>query len=504
MPVHCGSQSEQDLLSIQQGEESTTPSVLDQIKLMQGNMSQMLQKAEQEEEGWKNQIASLEAQINSLLQEKGMLEAKVEGLYDALYTEQQNTQSLEQENGTLEHSLNDMQENVISLQKENSTLVAKVQNMDTTVQVLEQTLYETQENTNSLKEENGTLVAKVQNMDTTVQVLEQTLYETQENINSLKEENGTLVAKVESTDTEVQNLQQTLYERQETINSLQQDNCTLEEQVRELEETKWMHIQQINYFKISKEDLQNTLYSSSYQMRCRFQPETNGRALIINNTRFTTSEMSERTTAEGDPQKLAEAFLSQEVNIDVKTHQNLDLSTMLYVLQDEANRDHSGEDFFSCCIMTHGTQGKVFAADGFSAELLDILSLFNGSRCPSLMGKPKLFFIQACQGDKDQTVEIAGAHSDANDSPSPILAYLSTEADFFLALATVPGYVAYRREGGADFVNVLANVLKEDGKSQDLMSMMATVSRELNERYMYSPFCSTTLRHKMFFNWILL
>ncbi|CAH1271382.1 CASP10 [Branchiostoma lanceolatum] len=440
MPVHCGSQSEQDLLSIQQ-----------------------------EEEGWMKQIAALEAQVNALLQEKGMLEAKVEGLYDALYTEQQNTQSLEQENGTLEHSLNDMQENVISLQKEN-----------------------------------GTLVAKVQNMDTTVQVLEQTLYETQENINSLKEENGTLVAKVQSTDTEVQNLQQNLYERQENINSLQQDNCTLEEQVRELEETKWMHIQQINYFKISKEDLQNTLYSSSYQMRCRFQPETNGRALIINNTRFTTSEMSERTTAEGDPQKLAEAFLSQQVNIDVKTHQNLDLSTMLYVLQDEANRDHSDEDFFACCIMSHGTQGKVFAADGFSAELLDILSLFNGNRCPSLMGKPKLFFIQACQGDKDQTVEIAGAHSDANDSPSPILAYLSTEADFFLALATVPGYVAYRREGGADFVNVLANVLKEDGKSQDLMSMMATVSRELNERYMYSPFCCTTLRHKMFFNWILL
>ncbi|KAI8511946.1 Casp10p [Branchiostoma belcheri] len=164
-----------------------------------------------------------------------------------------------------------------------------------------------------------------------------------------------------------------------------------------------------------------------------------------------------------------------------------------FVKEDE----NTDEDFFICCIMSHGTQGKVFATNGFGVDILDILAFFKGRNCPTLMGKPKLFFISACQGDKDQALEREGIYSD--ESPSPILAYLSSEADFFLALATVPGYVSYRGEDGAHFVNVLTKVLKEDGQSHDLMSMMATVSRELNETYNYSPFCSMTLRHKLFF-----
>ncbi|KAI8511872.1 hypothetical protein Bbelb_109720 [Branchiostoma belcheri] len=51
----------------------------------------------------------------------------------------------------------------------------------------------------------------------------------------------------------------------------------------------------------------------------------------------------------------------------------------------------------------------------------------------------------ACQGDKDQTVAEC-AYSDSKPSPSAILAHLSTEADSFLARATVPGIVAYKRE----------------------------------------------------------
>ncbi|KAI8511837.1 Caspase-3 [Branchiostoma belcheri] len=134
--------------------------------------------------------------------------------------------------------------------------------------------------------------------------------------------------------------------------------------------------------------------------------------------------------------KLAEAFQSLPVRIKEKNHENLDLSTMLHVLQDEANRDHTAEDFSIWFIMSHGIQGNVFATDGFSAELIDIF--------PSLTGTSASLF-SACQGDKDQTVAEC-AYSDSKPSPSAILAHLSTEADSFLARATVPGIVAYKRE----------------------------------------------------------
>ncbi|XP_035683208.1 caspase-3-like [Branchiostoma floridae] len=240
--------------------------------------------------------------------------------------------------------------------------------------------------------------------------------------------------------------------------------------------------------------LQTTIFSSFYPIRNRFK--TNGRVMMIN-THFTVKEMEERSGAERDTQKLEEAFKSLQVNTEVKPHQNLKLPEMLKALKEEANRDHDNEDFFVCCIMSHGTQGKVYASDGFSIDILDILSLFKEKRCSSLMSKPKLFFIQACQGDKEQ--EIAGPYRDAFNSPSLTQASYTTEADFLIALATVPGYVAYRGEDGADFVNVLARVLKEHGKSQDLMSMMTIVSEELNNKYGNSPFCSTTLRRKLFF-----
>ncbi|XP_078604121.1 uncharacterized protein LOC144877921 [Branchiostoma floridae x Branchiostoma japonicum] len=589
-----------------QGGTSPTPSMMDQIRVsMQQNMSQLLQKAEQEEERWRNKIASFEAEmqenINSFLDERSTLEAKVESLECALYDKQQHINSLLQEIDSLEervesmeHGLCDRRQDINMLVEENNTLEDKVESMECTleerqqninslqqendmlqdkVKDLEHTLYERQQSVNNLLQVKGNLEAKVQDLEQTcalyekqenikslqhekskldakVEDLECKMSEREQNINSLLQENNMLQAKVQDLEhtlherqqsinrfqnsndmlqDKVENLEETLYERQQNINSFVQENNMLQDKVEDLKETLYERRQIINSLlqvksnqeaKVqdlehtlrnkqqniesfrqennnllrSKWDLRRTLHESSYTMRIR---QKNGRALIISNTQFT--ELRERTGAEGDPQKLAEAFRSLPVDIEVKTRQNLDLSTMQHVLREEANRDHTDEDFFICSIMTHGAQGKVFATDGFSADLLDILSLFNGKRCPSLKGKPKLFFIQACQGDRRQTaVEIAGAQdSDAN--PSPIQAYFSTEADFFLALATVPGYVAYRRDDGADFVNILAKVLKEQGKSQDLMSMMATISKELNAKYEYSPFCCTTLRHKLFF-----
>ncbi|XP_035683165.1 caspase-1-B-like [Branchiostoma floridae] len=570
MPVQCGPESEQDL-SMHKDDGSQMPSVVDQIKLMQDNMSMMLQKAEQEEEELKN----LADGANSLMMENEMLEAKTAKLYLELSIKQGNIENLQQKNETLEYdmqqSINTLQQEkdklgtmidcTIILQEKNASLEAKVQSMEQTmcerqetinsllqvkstqeakVKHLEQTLHESQQNNNRLQAEDSMLQDRVQSvacalyqreeiinslqqekdkLDVKVKDLEQTLhegeqinntlqeensmlqdnvhcmastlYQKEENINSLQRENGTL-------DTKVKDLECTLINWQQNINDLLHEMGTLKAEVQELEDTKLMHTHQIHDFKMTKEALQNALYSSSYEIRYRSLPEKNGCALIINNTQFTTSEMGERTGAEGDTQKLAEAFRSLPVNIEVKTYQDLDLPTMLSVLEEEANRDHTDEDFFICSIMTHGTQGKVYAANGYGVDILDIVSTFNGKRCPSLIGKPKLFFIQACQGDKHQSSDRANANSDA--SPSSILAYLSTEADFFLALATVPGYAAYRGEDGAHFVNVLARVLKEHGKSQDLMSMMATASKELNEKYEYSPFCCTTLRRKLFFD----
>lgn len=42
--------------------------------------------------------------------------------------------------------------------------------------------------------------------------------------------------------------------------------------------------------------------------------------------------------------------------------------------------------------------GAVYGTDGSHITVQYITNLFNGKNCPSLQGKPKLFFIQACGG----------------------------------------------------------------------------------------------------------
>jgi len=44
-------------------------------------------------------------------------------------------------------------------------------------------------------------------------------------------------------------------------------------------------------------------------------------------------------------------------------------------------------------MLSHGDEGVFYGTDG-SLELKSLTSLFRGDRCPSLVGKPKLFFIQ--------------------------------------------------------------------------------------------------------------
>ncbi len=58
-----------------------------------------------------------------------------------------------------------------------------------------------------------------------------------------------------------------------------------------------------------------------------------------------------------------------------------------------SKEDHSCYASFVCVLLSHGDEGVFFGTDG-SVELKDLTSLFRGDRCKSLVGKPKLFFIQ--------------------------------------------------------------------------------------------------------------
>ncbi|XP_073511668.1 caspase-9 isoform X3 [Phyllobates terribilis] len=129
-----------------------------------------------------------------------------------------------------------------------------------------------------------------------------------------------------------------------------------------------------------------------------------GRCLIINNMAFSeASGLSYRTGSDIDREKLLRRLRSYHFDVTVKN--NLKAAEIHAELQSLASAEHSERDCCLVVILSHGCEtrhtrfpGGVFGTDGVRIPVERIVNYFNGSNCPGLRGKPKLFFIQACGG----------------------------------------------------------------------------------------------------------
>ena len=64
------------------------------------------------------------------------------------------------------------------------------------------------------------------------------------------------------------------------------------------------------------------------------------------------------------------------------------------------DRSLHGDECFVCIVCSHGEKEGIFCHDGGIIKLDELTSYFDATHCAALQNKPKLFFIQACQGSK--------------------------------------------------------------------------------------------------------
>lgn len=64
-----------------------------------------------------------------------------------------------------------------------------------------------------------------------------------------------------------------------------------------------------------------------------------------------------------------------------------------------AETDHKDADCLVVIVMTHGDPNELKAYD-YTYHSSRLWEQFTAENCPTLAGKPKLFFIQACRGDR--------------------------------------------------------------------------------------------------------
>lgn len=119
----------------------------------------------------------------------------------------------------------------------------------------------------------------------------------------------------------------------------------------------------------------------------------------------------------------------------------------------------------------------IYCNDGI-LKVNDILNYFTSSRCPSLTGKPKIFFIQACQGDLFDSGTLVTDSVGSTDSSNTFL--IPSYADYLIFYSTYPGYFSFRNAYyGSWFIQDLCTVLKESVHEYDLMTLLTLTSQRI-------------------------
>ncbi|XP_014811074.1 PREDICTED: caspase-6 isoform X1 [Calidris pugnax] len=162
-----------------------------------------------------------------------------------------------------------------------------------------------------------------------------------------------------------------------------------------------------------------------------------GVALIFNHEHFNWRlKLGFRRGTAADRDNLSRTLTG--LGFEVRVFEDLPAEEVLQTIHEASKDDHSDADCFICVFLSHGEDDHIYAFDG-QIKIETITDMFRGDKCQSLVGKPKIFIIQACRGDKHDDPVIAQDSTDTSDGSI----VNETEVDA-AAVYTLPA--------GADFI----------------------------------------------------
>jgi hypothetical protein len=200
-----------------------------------------------------------------------------------------------------------------------------------------------------------------------------------------------------------------------------------------------------------------------------------GTAVIINNLD------SEQEPTRRDVARMAEVL--KDIGFTVEIHRDL-TSRGMNGLKREMTRSarHRDASCFLLLVISHGTADN-FLQDREGTKTWNLESLVTEiCDMESLVGKPKLFFIEACRGREHNIGSSAGPGLAAKSSlaaPQTQGITLPSKQDVFVGFATVPGFVSFTSSTGSPYLQALAGTLAARHATTDLADMHLLVKRRL-------------------------
>ncbi|XP_064543859.1 caspase-1 [Drosophila montana] len=206
-----------------------------------------------------------------------------------------------------------------------------------------------------------------------------------------------------------------------------------------------------------------------------------GLALIFNHEFFKIPSLKARAGTNVDCEELRKAL--KRLDFDVTVHKDCKLGDILEHIRKAASQDHSDNDCIAIAILSHGEHGYIYAND-VQYKLDSIWHYLTANSCPTLAGKPKLFFIQACQGDRLDSGVTLEKNVTETDGDSSTSYKIPIHADFLFSYSTIPGYYSWRNtENGSWFIQALIQELNENGKVDNMLELLTFVSRRVAVDY---------------------
>ncbi|XP_075258462.1 caspase-9-like [Convolutriloba macropyga] len=170
-------------------------------------------------------------------------------------------------------------------------------------------------------------------------------------------------------------------------------------------------------------------------------------------------------------------------------NRNLSTVEMENELKEVANLTENIYKFLIVVIMSHGKKDAIMGCDYNPEDISekcvkvsDILKKFIGNDCWN--GRPKLFFIQACQGVVEDTgfhsteLQAAGQASRGHRVSDAVKAgsIIPKNADMFVAFSSDEPYASFRDpEEGSLFLQELVESIQSSGNSKNLLEIMTRV-----------------------------
>ena len=237
----------------------------------------------------------------------------------------------------------------------------------------------------------------------------------------------------------------------------------------------------------SGDDEKEDWYEMDHKMR--------GSAIIFNNKKF-----KERKLPTGEQYTPQERHgTDKDADALRKTLGNFGFDPILIVpdpskaaiddaLENLAEDDHKNSDCIFVAVLSHGDKGEISAKDEDYAES-DLWTPFLADKCKSLVGKPKIFVIQACRGDAADKGLVVLDQAKPGGAVKKVVASTATtipvHADFLIARATPSGYPSMRNtDSGSYFIQAFCNVLNKYGEKDDLVSILTKVNRRVAQEDM--------------------